>query len=181
MKLKKTDLAGCFVLEHEIFEDDRGSFYESYNKEKFEALLGFPVNFVQDNHSVSQRGVLRGLHFQQSPYEQSKLVRVVRGEAIDVVIDIRKDSPTFGRHFKIRISQGDNISLFIPKGMAHGFLALKDQTVFVYKCDHYYHKESERGIMYNDPDLRIDWEADEDSLILSDKDRKLPSFKDLLL
>ncbi len=181
MKFKKTGLEGCYILEHDIFEDGRGKFYESYNKEKFEALLEIPVNFVQDNHSVSHKGVLRGLHYQKLPHEQSKLVRVVRGEAIDVVVDIRKNSPTFGRHFKIRLSEGDGISLFIPKGMAHGFLALKDQTVFIYKCDHYYHKESERGIMYNDPDLRIDWEADEDSLILSDKDRKLPSFKDLLL
>ncbi len=181
MKLNKTELDGCFILKHDIFEDDRGKFYESYNKEKLESLLGFPINFVQDNHSVSQKGVLRGLHYQQTPFEQSKLVSVVRGEAIDVVVDIRKNSLTFGRHFKIRLSQDDGISLFIPKGLVHGFLALKDQTVFVYKCDNYYHKESERGIMYNDPDLRIDWEIDEDRLILSDKDKKLPAFKDLYL
>jgi dTDP-4-dehydrorhamnose 3,5-epimerase len=179
LKLKKTDLEGCFILEHDIFEDDRGKFYESYNKELFESLLGFPVNFVQDNHSVSHKGVLRGLHYQHQPYEQSKLVRVVRGEVIDVVVDIRKNSPTYGRHFKIRLSQDDGISLFIPKGMAHGFLAVKDETVFVYKCDNYYRKESERGIMYNDPDLRIDWEFHQDSVVLSEKDKQLPAFKDL--
>ena len=181
MKLKNTDLDGCYILEHDIYEDDRGKFYESYNKEKLEALLGFPINFVQDNHSVSHKGVLRGLHYQTSPYEQSKLVRVACGEAIDVVVDIRKNSPTFGSHFKIRLSQDDGISLFIPKGMAHGFLALKDQTVFIYKCDHYYHKESERGIMYNDPELQIDWELNNEALILSDKDQKLSAFKDLLI
>ncbi len=181
MKLRNTDLDGCYIIEHDIFKDDRGAFYESYNKEKLEALLGFPINFVQDNHSVSHKGVLRGLHYQESPYEQSKLVRVVRGEVIDVVVDIRKNSPTFGRHFKIRLSEDDGISLFIPNGIAHGFLALKDQTVFVYKCDHYYHKESERGIMYNDPELKIDWEFNEKALILSAKDQRLPAFKDLSL
>jgi dTDP-4-dehydrorhamnose 3,5-epimerase len=179
MKLKKTNLEGCFVLEHDIFEDDRGKFYESYNKEKVEKVLGFAVNFVQDNHSVSHKGVLRGLHFQEKPYEQSKLVRVIRGEALDVVVDIRPDSPTFGQHYKIKLSENDGISLFIPKGMAHGFLALKNQTVFVYKCDNYYHKESERGIIYNDPDLCIDWENKEEALVLSEKDRKLLGLKDL--
>lgn len=137
------------------------------------------INFVQDNHSLSQRGVLRGLHFQKGEKGQAKLVRVAEGEVLDVVVDIRKDSATFGHQFQILLSAKNRTMLFIPRGIAHGFLALKDHTVFIYKCDNYYSSESEGGLIYNDPDLQIDWGFPEDQLLLSDKDRKLPRLKDL--
>ena len=146
-----------------------------------EDSLGYEVKFVQDNHSMSAKGVLRGLHFQVGKHAQAKLVRVTAGEVLDVVVDLRKDSPTFGKHYKAMLSGLNNKMLFIPKGMAHGFLCLQDNTVFTYKCDNYYHPESEGGIMYNDPDLNIDWEMPLDKIILSEKDLHLPAFKDLAL
>ena len=146
-----------------------------------EDSLGYEVKFVQDNHSMSAKGVLRGLHFQVGKHAQAKLVRVTAGEVLDVVVDLRKDSPTFGKHYKTTLSGLNNKMLFIPKGMAHGFLCLQDNTVFTYKCDNYYHPESEGGIMYNDPDLNIDWEMPLDKIILSEKDLHLPAFKDLAL
>lgn len=178
MKATETYIKGCFVLEPTIFEDERGVFFESYNKTVFEKAIGKKVDFVQDNHSVSQKGVLRGLHFQTGQYVQAKLLRVVQGEVLDVVVDLRKDSKTFGQHFKIRLSKANNKMLFIPKGMAHGFLVLEPDTVFVYKCDNHYNKESDSGIFYADKDLNIDWEYSMDSIVLSDKDKKLHTFKD---
>ncbi|MEX0291176.1 MAG: dTDP-4-dehydrorhamnose 3,5-epimerase, partial [Flavobacteriaceae bacterium] len=134
------------------------------------------VHFVQDNHSVSHRGVLRGLHFQRGSHAQAKLVRVIKGEVLDIILDIRKDSPTFGKHFKVRLSEQNKKILFIPKGIAHGFLALTDETIFVYKCDQYYNKEAESGIIYNDPQWGIDWEFPAEEIILSEKDLSLPTF-----
>ena len=181
MKITETILEGCYVLEPKIFEDERGIFFESYNKKDFEERIGLNIDFVQDNHSVSKKGVLRGLHFQKGENAQAKLVRVVKGEVLDVVVDIRKESPTFGRHFKIKLSDTNNKALFIPKGMAHGFLTLSEEAVFVYKCDSYYQKQAESGIMYNDEDLGIDWEYPSKKIILSKKDRQLPSLKALSL
>lgn len=177
MKVTETHIKGCFVLEPKVFEDERGVFFESYNKSVFEEAIGKRVDFVQDNHSVSGKGVLRGLHFQTGKFAQAKLLRVVQGEVLDVVVDLRKDSNTFGQHFKIRLSKTNNKTLFIPKGMAHGFLVLDPDTVFTYKCDSHYNKEADSGIFYADSDLNIDWEYPNDKIILSNKDKALQSFK----
>jgi dTDP-4-dehydrorhamnose 3,5-epimerase len=179
--ITETKIAGCFLLEPKIFRDERGVFFESYNRQEFEKQIGRPIRFVQDNHSISQKGVLRGLHFQKGEYAQAKLVRVIRGEVLDVIIDIRKESATFGSHIKMRLSEQNRKMLFIPKGLAHGFLSLTQDATFVYKCDNYYNKNAEGGIIYNDTELSIDWEYPEDQLLLSDKDKKLPGFKDLQL
>lgn len=152
---------------------------ETYQKERFEAAVGKTIDFVQDNQSVSGKFVLRGLHFQKAEASQAKLVRVVAGRALDVVADIRKGSPSFGKHFKTELSGENRKMLLIAKGLAHGFLALEDQTVFSYKCDAYYNASAEDGIIYNDPDLKIDWEVDPSLIILSDKDLQLSSFQDL--
>lgn len=181
MKVTETYLKDCFIFEPKVFEDERGSFFESYQKERFEEATGEKVNFVQSNHSVSKQGVLRGLHFQQGAYAQAKLVQVIKGEVVDVVVDLRQNSETLGQHFKIRLSDHNKKMLFIPKGMAHGFLSLTDDTVFAYKCDNYYDKSSERGIIYNDDMLNIDWEFPLEKLILSQKDKQLPSFNSLYL
>jgi len=169
------------VIEPKIFKDRRGDFFESFNKKELEKALNVPLNFVQDNHSVSKKGVLRGLHFQKGNNSQAKLVRVAEGEVIDVVVDLRKDSPTFLKHFKTILTAESRRMLFIPKGMAHGFLALKNDTIFLYKCDSYYDKEAESGILYSDTELKIDWEFPADQIILSDKDKKLPLLRDILI
>jgi len=176
-----TNITDCYLITPKVFRDERGTFFESYNERAFMATPGLSVSFVQDNHSISNTGVLRGLHFQSGKYAQAKLVRVVRGEVLDVVVDIRKNSPTFGAHFKVRLSGQNHRMLFIPKGLAHGFLSLTDDTVFIYKCDAYYNKEAEAGIIYSDPDLNIDWEYPTEKLILSKKDRELPPLKDLAI
>ena len=152
---------------------------ETYHKMKLEEALGYEIDFVQDNQSVSHKNVLRGLHFQRGEHAQAKLVRVVHGRALDVVVDLRKESPSFGRSFKIELSHDNRLQIFVPKGLAHGFLALDNETVFSYKCDALYNQESEAGIIYSDPDLAIDWGVPDSDLILSDKDRALPYFKEL--
>ncbi len=179
MKIIETNLKRCFILEPTIFKDERGEFFESFSKKIFEDYLGRSIDFVQDNHSTSRKGILRGLHFQKGKDAQAKLVRVVKGEVLDVVVDLRKESDTFGKYFKTKLSEHNSRSLFIPKGMAHGFLALTEEVIFIYKCDAYYNEESEAGIKYNDPDLNIDWEIDEKLIILSSKDKQLPLWKDL--
>ena len=179
MIVKETILQGCFILEPNVYKDHRGSFFESYNKRDFESHIGTTVEFVQDNQSTSDRGVLRGLHFQAGNAAQAKLVRVISGSVIDVVVDIRPESPTFGQHIKTHLSVENKQLIFIPKGMAHGFLSLENDTIFTYKCDNYYQKEMERGILYSDPNLNIDWEYPVRDLILSEKDRNLPSLKKL--
>ena len=171
LKLLETTISGCFLIEPEVFHDLRGDFFESYNKIEFEKALGKEVNFVQDNHSVSELGVLRGLHFQSGEHAQAKLLNVAHGEILDVVVDIRKNSPTYRQVFTTRISSDNKKMLFIPRGMAHGFLALKPNTVLVYKCDNYYNKEAEGGIIYNDPELNINWEYPTDKMIISKKDQ----------
>lgn len=179
MNVTETKLKGCFVIEPKVFEDKRGSFFESYNKQKFEEAIGQKVDFVQDNQSISKKGTLRGLHFQMGEFAQSKLVRVLSGEVLDVVVDLRAKSETFGQHFKLKLSTENKKMFFIPKGMAHGFLTLSEEAVFAYKCDEYYHKASENGILYNDESLQIDWEYPMESVVLSQKDRELPKFKEL--
>lgn len=179
MIVTETNLAGCFIIEPAVFGDTRGSFFESFNMRRFEELTGVKSIFVQDNQSTSQRGVLRGLHFQTGAYAQAKLVRVIKGKVVDVVVDIRQDSNTYGEVLTIELSSENNKQLYIPRGFAHGFSVLEDDTIFAYKCDNYYNKESESGIIYNDADLNINWQLQENEILLSDKDRELGSFKDL--
>ena len=180
MKVEEIYLKGCFVITPKVFEDRRGCFFESFNKLEFEKKTGVTTNFVQDNQSKSSKYVLRGLHFQTGRFAQSKLVRVIRGKVLDVCVDLRQESPTFGSYFSIVLDDIIHKQLYIPKGFAHGFVALQDDTVFSYKCDNYYDKSSEHGIIYNDKDLVIDWQLPSEELILSDKDKLLPTFKDFL-
>lgn len=180
MIVKETALDGCYIIEPTIHKDDRGYFYESFNKLKFEKVINETINFVQDNQSWSRRGVLRGIHFQKGEFAQAKLVRVLQGEVLDVVVDLRKDSKTFGQYESILLSDTNKKQLFVPRGFGHGFITLSETSEFAYKCDNYYHKESESGIIYNDPTLNIDWQIPESQIIVADKDRALPSFKSLM-
>ena len=173
MKEFKTNIKGLIVVKPEIFQDERGLFFESYNKEKFKSL-GIDVNFVQDNQSISHKNVLRGLHFQKKPYEQDKLVRVTRGSVLDVAVDLRLNSPTYGKWASIVLSEENGLMLFIPKGFAHGFLSLEDNTVFQYKCSDIYSKDHEDGLLWDDPVLNIDWGVEKP--IVSSKDLLLPNF-----
>ena len=179
MNIIETKLNGCFIVEPQVFEDERGSFFESYNKRKFEEAIGQKIDFVQDNQSMSKQGVLRGLHFQKGEQAQSKLVRVIAGEVLDVAVDLRENSPTFGQHFKLILSEKNQKMLFIPKGMAHGFVTLAENTIFAYKCDNFYHKASESGIIFDDETLNIDWKYPSDKIILNQKDSELSKFKEL--
>jgi dTDP-4-dehydrorhamnose 3,5-epimerase len=177
MKVTETFLKGCFIVEPTIFDDGRGSFFESFNQQNFEQKTGIQINFVQDNQSISQRGVLRGLHLQKGIHAQTKLVRVVKGKVLDVAVDFRKDSSTYGKHFSIELSGENNKQLFVPRGFLHGFVTLENNTIFSYKCDNYYNKEAEDGVIYNDKDLNIDWKLDETEIVLSEKDIILPKFQ----
>jgi len=177
MNITPTKLDGCFVITPTVFSDDRGSFFESFNQQDFLEKTGIEVCFVQDNQSTSQRGTLRGLHYQKDDFAQAKLVRVVRGKVLDVVVDLRPSSKTYGQHFSMVLTGEKNQQLFIPKGFAHGFSVLEDQTIFSYKCDTYYQPDSEGGIHYNDPTLAIDWLLNPAEIVLSEKDKNLPSFK----
>lgn len=175
MNIEPTFIKNLVVLTPTIFEDERGYFFEAYNKSKF-ADLGIPIDFVQDNQSFSKRGTLRGLHYQNPPFAQTKLVRVLQGEIMDVSIDLRKDSPTFGKHFGIVLSAENKKQLLVPQGFAHGFSVLSETAVVLYKCDHYYNKQSEGGIRYDDAALNIDWGMDLKQAIVSEKDVVLPDF-----
>ena len=175
MKISKTNIHGLIIVEPQIFKDDRGCFFESWNLKKFQEI-GINDNFVQDNHSVSKRGVLRGLHFQNPPYAQAKLVRVITGSVLDVVVDLRNNSSTYGKHFSVVLSDNNLKSLYVPKGFAHGFVALEDDTIFSYKCSDMYNKESEGCLMWNDKDLGIDWNVS--NPIISLKDKEGLHFKD---
>jgi len=179
MKVTETKLKGCFVVEPRVFNDDRGYFFESYNKEKFEELTGSKVDFVQDNESFSTKGVLRGLHFQKGEHAQAKLVRVTHGEVLDVAVDIRPESETFLQVVTVRLSAENKKQLFVPRGFAHGFIVLSDTVVFNYKCDNFYNKASEGGIIYNDETLNINWVLDSSEFLVSEKDLILPTIKDL--
>lgn len=177
MTVENSNLKDCFIIHPRVLEDDRGYFYESYNKQDFKKQTGLDIDFVQDNQSKSSRGVLRGLHFQIGDYEQAKLVRVIKGSVLDVCVDLRENSETYLKCFSLILSEENKKQLFVPRGFAHGFLVLEDNTIFSYKCDNYYHKESERGIIYNDPDLAIDWRFENSQLLISDKDKVLPSLQ----
>jgi len=173
-------LQDCFILKPRVFEDERGIFFESFNKTNFKALSGIGVDFVQDNQSRSSYGVLRGLHFQKGDMAQAKLVRVIKGKVLDIVVDLRKDSGTFGKHFSIVLEESNYLQLFVPRGFAHGFITLSETSIFAYKCDNFYHKESESGIIYNDATLGLDWHLDKEDLIVSEKDLLLPSFEEVI-
>lgn len=179
MKVTETKLKGCFIIEPTIFGDERGYFFESFNKEKFKKLTGKEIEFVQDNEAYSNRGVLRGLHFQIGEFAQAKLVRVVKGKVLDVVVDLRPNSKTYGKTVSCILSEENKKQLFVPRGFAHGYAVIEDNTVLVYKCDNYYQPTSEGGIIYNDTALNIDWMLSEDEIILSNKDKLLQSIKEL--
>ena len=172
----KTAVEGVVIVEPKVFGDARGYFMESWSERDFASAVG-PVKFVQDNESCSRYGVVRGLHFQKPPYAQSKLVRVVSGSVLDVAVDLRPGSPTFGKHVAVELSGENHRQLFIPKGFAHGFSVLSETVVFQYKCDEFYHPEAEGAIAWDDPDLAIDWRIPAADVILSAKDRNHPSFK----
>ena len=177
MEVIKTNINGVYIIEPRIFEDSRGYFFESYNDLEFVDKVGF-VDFVQDNESKSSYGVMRGLHFQKPPYTQAKLVRCVRGAVLDVAVDLRKDSPTYGNHVAVELTEDNHRQLFIPKGFAHGFSVLNDIAIFQYKCDNFYHPECDGGINILDESLGIDWKIPMDKAILSEKDTKHPLLKD---
>ena len=174
MKINTTKIEGVYLIEPKLFKDDRGVFFESFNKEIFQKNIAFNINFVQDNQSLSSKGVLRGLHFQKPPHAQAKLVSVVKGCVLDVVLDLRKDSKTFGKYVMEKLSEYNNHQLFIPEGMAHGFLTIEDNTIFSYKCSDFYHKESEDSILWNDSTLNIKWPNSKP--ILSEKDENAKKF-----
>lgn len=178
MTVEKTPLDGCLLIKPQVFKDDRGSFFESYNHKLFQEKTGLNVNFIQDNQSISQRGALRGIHLQTGENAQAKLVRVVQGEVLDVAVDLRKDSPTFGKTYSIILNEENNFQLFIPKDFGHGFITLSKTAIFAYKCDNYYHKASEAGVIYNDPTLNIDWQLPKEEFILSPKDQEHPTLEE---
>ena len=177
MEVIKTDIEGVVIIEQRLFRDGRGYFFESYSEKDFNAQVR-EVRFVQDNESKSSYGVLRGLHFQKPPYAQSKLVRVIKGAVLDVAVDIRKGSPTFGKHVAVELTEDNHRQLFIPRGFAHGFSVLTPEVIFQYKCDNFYAPQSEGALAWNDPDLGIDWRIPADRVILSEKDRHHPRLKD---
>lgn len=177
VEIKKTDISDVVLLEPRVFEDERGYFFESFSQREFDEKVRC-VTFVQDNQSKSLYGVVRGLHFQKPPYTQSKLVRCIKGAVLDIAVDIRKGSPTFGKYVAVELTEENRRQLFIPRGFAHGFAVLSDEAVFQYKCDNYYNKESEGSIAWNDPVLNIDWRIPEDRIILSEKDRHSKNIAD---
>lgn len=179
MNVIKTDIDGLVVIEPRVFGDSRGYFFESFSERDFKMEVA-DVDFVQDNESKSSYGVVRGLHFQKPPYAQAKLVRVVKGKVLDVAVDLRKESPTFGHHVAVELSEDNHRQMFIPRGFAHGFSVLSDEVIFQYKCDNFYAPQSEGAVAWDDPDLAIDWKVPADKALLSDKDRKHPRLKDIL-
>lgn len=178
MIVTESPLEGCYVIEPRVFEDNRGYFFESFNRRVLGEEIGYSPDFVQDNQSKSKYGVLRGLHLQIGEYAQAKLVRALEGEILDVVVDIRPDSPTFGQHYSILLSEDNKIQLFVPRGFAHGFAVLSETAIIHYKADNYYNKESESGLKFNDPDLNIDWQLAPEDIITSDRDQHLPSWNE---
>lgn len=179
MEVIKTEIEGLYVIEPRVFEDDRGYFFESFNQKEFDEKVG-PVHFVQDNESRSQYGVVRGLHFQRGENAQAKLVRVVVGSVLDVAVDLRPESPTFGKHVSVELTAENHRQFFIPRGFAHGFSVLSPLAVFQYKCDNFYCPKSEGAILWNDPDLAIDWRIPASDVILSEKDSRHPLLREYL-
>jgi dTDP-4-dehydrorhamnose 3,5-epimerase len=180
MTIVKTEIEGVFVVEPRVFGDSRGYFFESFNQRDFAQQTGINVTFVQDNESCSHYGVVRGLHFQLPPYAQSKLVRVVEGRVLDVAVDIRHGSPTYGQHVAVELSAENKRQFFLPKGFAHGFAVLSETAIFQYKCDEYYHPEAEGAIAWDDPTLAIDWKVAATDVLLSEKDRHHQRFNDFV-
>ncbi len=178
MQIEKTKLADCYILKPRVFEDARGYFFESFNRQAFEEQTGMSGAFVQDNQSFSSYGVIRGLHAQAGEHAQAKLVRVLKGEVIDVAVDSRRGSPTFGQHVAVRLSAENRLQLYIPRGFLHGFAVISETAEFFYKCDNFYNKESEEGVLYNDPILGIDWGVEEGKEVVADKDLALPCFEE---
>ena len=177
LKFTETKLKGCFILEPKIIGDERGSFMESFNEKIFAEGVGQQVHFVQDNQSFSTKGVLRGLHYQTGAHAQAKLVRVLNGEVLDVAVDLRPNSPTYGQHETALLTGDNQIQFYIPRGFAHGFLVLSDTATFFYKCDNFYNAASEGGILFNDPTLNIDWKSPIEDIIISEKDQQLPTLE----
>jgi len=177
MKFSRAEIPDIIIIEPDVFTDERGYFFESFKQDELNDYLGYNINFCQDNESESSYGVLRGLHYQLNPYAQSKLVRVIKGKVLDVSVDIRIGSPTFGKHLAVELSEENKKQLFIPKGFAHGFVVLSETAIFCYKVDNYYDKESDRGIAYNDPNLEINWKIKNEDMKISNKDITLPSLK----
>ena len=175
MEFIPQSIPDVWVIEPKVHGDDRGYFVETFRQDKFEDALGYKVNFIQDNESKSSKGVLRGLHFQLAPHAQSKLVRVIEGAVLDVAVDIRKGSPSFGQHVAVELSDDNKKQLFIPRGFAHGFVVLTDTATFTYKVDNYYSPECDRGLAFDDIDLNIDWQLTKQQLLLSDKDTQQPT------
>tara|TARA_R110000737_G_scaffold294414_2_gene301096 strand:- start:131 stop:676 length:546 start_codon:yes stop_codon:yes gene_type:complete len=181
MIFKETKLKGCFLLEPKVFTDERGYFFESFNERSFNEGIDANVKFVQDNQSFSTKGIIRGIHFQLGEHAQAKLVRVISGTVLDVAVDLRKSSSTFGEHVAIELCGENKKQLFIPRGFGHGFSVLSDTAEFFYKCDNYYNKESEGGIIYNDATLNINWQIPEEQVMVSDKDLVMPKLKEAIL
>ncbi|MBR3488605.1 MAG: dTDP-4-dehydrorhamnose 3,5-epimerase [Bacteroidales bacterium] len=179
MEVIKTAIEGVFIIEPRVFGDARGYFFESFNAREFAQATGIDVTFVQDNESMSHYGVLRGLHYQHPPYAQSKLVRVVEGSVLDVAVDIRKGSPTYGQYVAVELSAENHHQFYMPKGIAHGFSVLSEKVIFQYKCDEFYAPQSEGAIAWDDPDLNIDWLLPRDKILLSEKDRHHPCLRDV--
>lgn len=177
MQFELTPLQGLYVIKPKVFEDDRGYFFESYNHDEFIKATKLDIDFVQDNQSLSHKNALRGLHFQAPPYGQAKLVRVIKGAVLDVVVDLRKESSTYGEHFKLELNEENFLMMFIPVGFAHGFSTLRDNTIFSYKCSNVYNKLSEGGVLWNDSQLNIDWKVE--NPILSEKDKVNSRLEDL--
>lgn len=180
MKFSRTDIPDVFVIEPQVFGDARGYFSETFKAKELSDFLGHPIHFCQDNESKSSFGVLRGLHFQLPPFAQTKLVRVIQGRVLDVAVDIRKDSPTFGQHVSVELNDENKKQLFVPRGFAHGFVVLSESAIFSYKVDNVYSPESDRGIAFNDPELNIDWILKSDQLQLSEKDKIQPVFSEAM-
>ncbi len=177
LKFTETKLKGCFILEPKIIKDERGYFMESFNEKTFAEGVGQKVTFVQDNQSFSTKGVLRGLHYQTGEHAQAKLVRVLHGEVLDVAVDLRPNSPTFGQYESVLLTAENNTQFFVPRGFAHGFLVLSESATFFYKCDNFYNKESEGGLLFNDSTVNIDWNFPMEQLIISEKDTILPTLE----
>ncbi len=179
MIFTKTAIPEVVIIEPKVFGDDRGYFFESFNQKEFEENIG-KTNFVQDNESKSTFGALRGLHFQKPPFAQAKLVRCIQGKVLDVVVDVRKHSPSYGKHIAVELSEENKKQLFIPRGFAHGFVTLSEEAIFAYKVDNWYAPEYDAGIIWSDPTLNIDWKINPEDVILSSKDQQLPTFKELV-
>ncbi len=181
MRRINTSIEGCFIIEPMVFEDKRGYFMETFNQGKFNDLLGRRIDFVQDNEAFSQKGVLRGLHYQIGSDAQAKLVRAVTGKILDICVDLRKGSETFGQYISVELSEENKKQLFVPRGFAHGYIVLSDTALFAYKCDNFYNKEAEGGIIYNDPTLNIDWKLPQEEFNVSEKDILLPKLQEARL